>query len=607
MNMMDTALNEVKDSFNPWEKYNPLFVDYLAKIDWATTKSSINFDFNFYIKRDDFETDYFRNTLYNYEHPIHKIEILKANVGVGKTTFTKYLDEIESKKYSNCFFIYVDISILSFDNSYDRVLIRLKESIEFQLIERKIFEDKISLSMHFAKFLGFSDISEQAAYDNFKNKSSAKELFKFINDCIKEIKSIIICFDNIDENSRRFIQEFRYEIRKLNSFFKDHCKDISSTILLPLRTYNSQGMKNSFYITNQYEPTLLRPLDFQTVVLNKVNQVKTLVRQSMEKDYTQVVDNSTFHSFNQKEYTISKERMIEFLGFIAKSFLNDSEIVNFLKAITCNNLKFLNANLFNLFHSHSLPISNFFGYYFSSKRNSKLSPVKISDLIRSLMSVHYPYYDVESSLITNIFSINNFSQKAYDFQNIFGCYRVLSVIANNENVTFLQLQKRMSLIKFDEHYLRSVMKKIFKFGLVDTDNGVHFRQIDEAKDAISISSCGKKYLDYLVFNSIYLQFCSEDSPMPKEYIVPLTIKYESSVINSTDYFENRIKSVKKFINYLKICENLELDYYKKSCGVDKYIILRDYTYSKFNDLTISEIISRKLNKIDEKYTPPNNR
>lgn len=611
INYRQRALSQIKDE-NPWDALNPLFNKYISYIEDVCNKSGVRLtNFSYYVTRDGkFEEVYSQKIALTSEKLVHRIETLTGNVGIGKTTFIDYIRKtIIHPKYQDIITFYLDFKTLSESNAEDLIKERFIKTIEFKLI-KLYFGDKKSLQKDYLEYLGYNNLAITEIPKLYKSSIDVYDFFKYIDVKVSKkysLSKIILFTDNIDENNKETIKKFRYLINGLNACFRENFTNISTSIIVPIRDYNKSFFNQDYFKTNLLNSTPLPSVNTSVVIKMKLEEIKDII-ENCSNEYTQYVDFSrNYHFQGGATITITKQSIVSFLQSIIDYVFNPKNIaiINLLKELSCNNLKILSSNILNFLQSKLLPLSELFDYHFNPDKKGVVKfDIDEKFVLRCLMAVRFPYYDIEISHIMNVFNLNN-SHQRLDFSNIMCIPRLLLFLYNHINlpITANDIVRKFELYYYHPSLVKQALKKCFGYGLIESKFGITLSHLENNSDQIIISSAGIRYITDIVAQVSYLQYVCEDTPISPRFIIDIRDKYLFPYSNDTSLKRNRLDSVMYFITFLKKQEDYELDYIKKRSKdlIEDYLLCFSYRVDGIG-IKLSEFIESKIIKEIEKLS-----
>ena len=524
------ALDSIEKGAHPWRfGHNRIFKNYIQITDEVFNKGGTQVDLDYYIPRGMSGTESFEKYVADILCGSRKdisseVQIIKGNVGIGKTTFINYLRKKEiPNSYDDVCSLYFDLTTFHDDTLSElrKLLIKnLEAFITDKVFENNTYEMKREFIKNIKKYpvddpVKIAEIYnyEMREYDDLLQILDRAHL---TNKQFNVIKLIFI-FDNIDENSRksiRIITEFVAELHK--SCLK--LKTISGTLVLCLREYN-----HKYASTIVVDPIIMRAVDCQATMKKKLEELNDKIRESTKEFSDYIFERELV----TKLITVTPENVTQFLDQLIDYIFRPENIglVETFQKLSSNNLKYLSAHLFNFLQSKRLPLS--FMFKFIYEKDTRLLSYDLmtrETLIECLMAIHYHCFDIKTSLILNIFNLNDSYSKS-DYQNTLIMPRILLLVYNDKMMTMHEVMIELSPFGYDNSEVILAFQKLFEKGIFESDFGIILSQIDKENDKLRLSLTGKFYIEYLMTSLTYLQYVSEDTPLDPKYIIPIAKKY----------------------------------------------------------------------------------
>ena len=367
-----------------------------------------------------------------------------------------------------------------------------------------------------------------------------------------EVCHLLIAIDNIDENpgyaisiGKRFVVDLERCLETYNN--------LRSCILITLREYNI----NRFSDTQRHAPNNLPIISESEVIKAHLELLRNEIEKAAAKKYEQEVPYESkrgdYVSRYGINYVLSKKRICDFLKELSEYLLSEKEpqMLNFIRNISAGNLKFLVGNMYNFFHSVNLPLTPLFYRKFMAKDSIEARKMKaivpLDLLYECLMTIHYPFYDVKSSFIINVFNACD-SKKTNDYENTLVIPRILSYITNMDGVTYKGLKEKFNSCGYSRRCLKAGIDKCLFYGLVETSEGNETEHLKQDTRIVA-STAAAIYMNELIYNPSYLQYACEDTPMPEILCVPVEEKYNMGEFRGAK--ENRMSSVRKMLLFIE--------------------------------------------------------
>ena len=497
-----------------------------------------------------------------------KVHLLIGKVGSGKTSFVNYLCEKMIYDELSCpMAIGIDCLGLPRSESAAKAELedRFKEYFELYLIDgpRQIFSDKVALYKEMLRQSGKRNPTDDDAISKSEHHLDTSSLLHFLLS-LDSIHDLLIVLDNIDENhhdavlaGKTFAINICNYIWRYISFYKRRGIQKRACVLIPVREYTAD-----YFMTHRPPKTVLDPLPIREYFVNRLYLMKACIEEKVEEieilpPPTKYWRHSKFYMGSRPTYIISKERAIEFISRLTEKIHGEGqELVGLIENLAAGNLRMAAECLYYLFHSCKLPIIKLFEKLFSEsvdKRNEDVDEyIYYSQGVELLMAIHYPFYDVDDSPIINVFNAG-YSNATNAFHNSLAIPRLLLYLNNIGGEKKIDLFKFFRKFAYPKSAVLLGLKKCMKKGLLDTASGIDIGHLSD-NTSIRLSEAGKEYVRRIIFEPSYLQYACEDTPMPVEYQINISKKYEGNNAK-----ENRMESVQKFISFIRQEENLEAE------------------------------------------------
>jgi hypothetical protein len=596
------TLDEVDRNLGNWVMYNPLFKSAIPQFDDSFDRGVlINLDY--YVERKTLTGDSFERTLLNnlfsaHRNPTGKVYNLIGAVGSGKTSLCKYIAErLIPKEQHNTLVIYLDIW-----PSEDPNLIQHPEL-------DKIFSEACNKSLKTSKkvanlkefyesvlgYLGFLDLEPDKLMIMGDNLDTRKILEFLLNE--PQHAKILIIIDNIDETSRDTVMTCRkFAIDLAKHVRQSRKKHIS--ILIPMREYTAARFFDQEHFAHLDMPKLEEALVMKSKLLQASKSIKNNFQEyTQEIGYTKIYYPKKF--IQQRRITITKDKAIGFLEQLSDILLSKDEktFYTLIKELADGNFKIVVGNMYNFIHSCKLPLTKLFEKNFIPKEYQTAKDyadfVSINLGLECLMNIHYPFYDVNNSHVINLFNVNN-ERSPNDYKNTLCIPRLLLYLNNNGPKRKKSLYQRFEEFGYREYYLKRALDKCFTYGLTKSDHGRRTRDLVN-DSVIRASNVATLYINSLIFETTYLQYVCEDTPMDRRFVVPIQKKYQPA--GEDENRANRIRSVNLFLDFLKSEENHERLYIQNEINYDWNDFLFEFSYRQdFSGRDLSDYISVQWKK-----------
>ncbi len=334
----------------------------------------------------------------------------------------------------------------------------------------------------------------------------------------------------------------------------------------PFDAYES----NVYHITApKYSEVLLKRIDFTLEHLNNLEGKSSSVTRKGFK------------------IEISNQSVIEFLSGLKDSLFSEtnSELIDFLSFTTYPNIR-EGLRVFKQFLiSGHTDVGSYIMrevYKQSDRKNKQIIP--IHEFIKSLGLQNKLYYNSEFSIINNIFippkDSNDHFINYFVLKRFFDTYETKG-IANK----YLSLNDLISFFKdlgYRTNFIFDSVEKLIEIELLESEDFLSDIELNILDDNINlcISSKGFYYFKELIKRFHYIDLVLQDTPIfSKEYFEAIKSDFPMSDNNGFRNLNNRVESVKRFIEYLTEQENKQsiaiikslgkpLDYLKDNLNID---------------------------------------
>lgn len=548
-----------------WLVYNPLFFKYIPEFDESFNRG-VHLNLDYYVPRNSLDLSYEMGLCEYLFSPDKKsntkVYNLKGNVGSGKTTLCKYIVE-RILPENESLGIYLDVwpsEEISDNSILKKVFI---SEVYNALIRNKIVENYKEFCEGVLKVMGWSNLSPKDILE-CSTSFEPEYVLQYLS-LLPSIKNILIIIDNIDESSVNMIENcnvFSLELARI-------CRSLEKnfSILVPAREYTI----TRYFFQDHFAKKSLKNIDEINIIVKKLEQASLSIKESV-REYSQKVEYSPVkgpYNYPNIRIIIKKESAIDFLKEMSKVILSKDENTFYylVKAISNKNLKIFTGNVYNLIHSCKLPLTKLFNKVFLTNINfaESTDAITFNLAVECLMSIHYPFYDVNSSHIVNIFNLNN-SKAPNDFKNTLTIPRLICFLRNKGTGTtkLSEIYDWFGKYMYTKNLIDDAIEKCFNYGLVISNHGCHSR-ILENNSILSSTSISNFYLDILICNYLYLSFISDDTPMSPNLYSEIHKKYDKDLSKDNHKFTATVsKSAKNFIQFLEHEEALEREFLEKN-------------------------------------------
>jgi hypothetical protein len=515
-------------------------------------------------KKDDgttFEDEMSENLFSSEGNPTGKIYVLKGPVGSGKTWCTNYICErILPFKLKNSICINVDTwKIFNKGESEFNTLERVFRDAAERAIVSSLFKKKMQYYSAIMNYIGGPskskiELMQMAPF------LQPKDIIEFLLS-LQKVSHLLIVIDNIDENSAQAIETGSRFAWELATFFRKIKVKKPRTILMPVRDYTA----NYFSDQNKFAFVNLPRLDEIILINKKLGQTRRLI----SKEAKGIIHEVPWFGYKEKGkmyvpqsriYKISKEYTYALLQYFTKYIFSrhEPQLVSMLRDLSAENVRVMVRNVYNIFHSTKLPLFPLFDRAFSPEvallKEHEPALFELNIAIECLMAIHYPFYDVDTSAIMNLFRALP-SGTPMDYKNTLIISRILCFLSNVGKTTYGKLVRDFNKAGYELDYVKAGLGKCLHHGIIRSGHGRTVEDFDPQNTEIEPLPAVKYYLEKLIFEPSYLQYVCEDTWMPKKLCVPISQKY-NTLISYGDR-KKRMEGVRKLIQFVKEQEQRE--------------------------------------------------
>jgi hypothetical protein len=544
-----------------------------------------------------------------------RVYMLCGNVGRGKSIFSRHLvQEYVPKRYPKVIAVYADAYDMvqgKDDTDYDKpkqhkTFAEFRESLRNAVVaaaiksHKIIFRNECELFKMLLQSKGY-DMDSSAQVLAFRKEITLEEVLDFLSE-IEGVDRVMIVIDNLDECSKEILELTRSLVRSLAVRGSDLPRAEKVAVLLPLREYSIETI-NRFDGTKRYATDNLPEPDYVKVFSRKIEILKQLIAQDAGT-YKGQVSSAAYsrtakeHALQQITYSVDSTNITFFLNELTKYLLktnNERDFAPFLKSICAGNCKYLVAGLYNFLHSCKLPLTPLFTQAFLpdfAYREAK-QVVPLGTAVECLMAIHYPFYDVNASSICNVFNVADL-RAPNCYENTLVIVRLLARLQNaGQPLTYEKMRQDFKTLGYHQRAVDAAFQKVSKFGLIASSEG--FRMEDwNAKTQLNHTTATETYLKVLISEPSYLQYVSEDVPMPADFIVSIDDKYGNDLIGGGSR-KHRINSINFLIDFIESEEKLEREAILKRKRFNEDSFLEKYGIeSDGKHLWVAEYLRNKV-------------
>lgn len=549
-------LSEIECMLDKWKLYNPIFSTHMAAFDKAFDRGSPLHP-DEYVGRED-ETFTCEQRLLDllfskHMNPTGKVYVLHGPVGCGKTSLVRFLCEKHiPKKRPSTLGIY--LNAYPFPEGANQVTPlferRLLAAIESACSRPPL--NCVDQADYFKKVLTFLGFKWKSDLELRQMGASLRleEVIRFLLAC-SDLKSVMFVIDNIDEHTPDFLEELSRFALQIGGYCMEQSK-VDWCVLITSREYNV----NNFFDQERFAHKELAPMDESRIVKSKIRALRQCVRSGV------VINPAyTLHGAKPSEPKIIQSQKVrldadylaQLIDRACEHLLSDREpdFLQLQRRLAAGNLRVLVGNVYNFFHSvklNKVPLLELAWTPDTAIGKENVRGLIPEDkAIECLCAIHYPFFDVTASHITNIFNAFN-SNAPNDYHNTLTIPRILLFLTKARMMNYVQLLHRLITFGYEKEYIEPAVDKCFHYGLITCTNGSSRRHLN-CNSNIKITSAGEYYVQVAMLQVAYLQYACEDCWLDQKCIVPITEKY--TVGKTHGRLERRMDSAIKLVEFIK--------------------------------------------------------
>ncbi len=616
------ALNMV-DNLTKWSVFNPIHELNTIQIEQAFSTGE-GIPKEFYVKHkhtgeifENFEdklcNDFFPQNLGNRENRIY---LVRGNLGVGKTSLIRYighdrLPELYSSVFYldiNCYDSYPANSTFEDFEKIFRILFKFKMTDT----EKPYFQTDGKLAQAIFKFRGIHGESNRTAVKELDSYGMDVLIRFLVEGC--SFDKILFSVDNMDDCSEE-VRKLAFSFARKISNCVRNCHPAKSqnvSIVVPLRRYTNVSTD-----TEAYARVDIPQLQTSDIMFAKIGHARQLIDQNYQKIIEapvrsieirprDIVNKKGEITTRWEQHVSEKWLQISSVSSMFQKLMGKSTIakkhgmLDFIHSMSGGNLKLVTKNTYNFFHSCKLNLTEMATYIYTPEDDLSFREIEASlesasfgePIIYDLtMGIHYPFYDVDASYIPNVFDVGGSDAINY-FCNTLGLIRLLCYLQNNQPVSRQSLVRAMNSIGYPTPNVILSLSKALDYCLVNTEFGTKTIHLNDLT-SLELSTAGKFILRSSICNHRYLGYVCEDTPMEREYIVPIEDKYSLGE-SGGDRVQFHL-AVRKFFSFIKKEESNELDFIAREKGLDRGAFLRNFSIVELGrPITITEYIRKRI-------------
>lgn len=506
-------------------------------------------------------------------------------VGQGKTTYLKYLINIEWEKAEyeelkkNVYFIYLAYTK---DNASCTYIVKDFHVEVTKIIMRITKEHNIDLK----NYNVLSDIFEAEKF-HYENSCSNHNVETFLQHIYGDLgkegfnrrlcswllqkKNIKICciVDNIDQHLM-----FRKQSHDVFIEFMQQIHAFSLQLIIPLRYANKGFQELSFFNSYYSIPINLSLPDFGKVIRKRIFYIKQYFDEKLDKP---------IWKYEENKHLTTKE-LFDFYFYIADLIIENNNVKRVIYQLSNNLTREYIKIMLNMFSSRALYFNPFNGIKINYQEIDKRSSRIYRYFIYALMLRENKIHDENDD---NVPIVNLFDNLSCNNWNSFIRYHILVFLENFDKIPINDFIERFKQLyeKIDERAIISVLKTFASKDCIAVESKDKIEEnyvadIIESKNCyIRISLRGRLHLE-LIKNIEYYEVLSYS-----KYIKETGMSFMSR--------ELRAKELNKYLEGLKSEEeHLKVIYHDESQYKDKLIWTNDIypdINKSFNEVFINNI------------------
>ena len=379
----------------------------------------------------------------------------------------------------------------------------------------------------------------------------------FQTDSKDNLESILFVIDNIDEHTREFLEELSRFALQVAGYCMEQSK-VDWCVVITSREYNV----NNYFDQERYAHRELLPMYESRIVKAKLCALRQYVRPGVviNPAYTLPGGKPSDPSIIQSQKVrLDAAYLAQLIDTVCEHLLSDKEpdFLQLQRRLAAGNIRILVGNVYNFFHSVKLdkiPLLELaWAPETAIEKKTARGLIPEDRAIECLCAIHYPFFDVRASHITNIFNARN-SNAPNDYQNTLSIPRILLFLAKARRMNYDQLCHRLTGFGYAKDYIEPAVNKCFHYGLITCTNGSSTRHLNHHSD-LKITSAGEFYVQIAMLQVAYLQYACEDCWMEDQFVIPITEKY--TIGETHGRVENRMNGAVKLVEFIKREERRE--------------------------------------------------
>jgi len=197
-------------------------------------------------------------------------------------------------------------------------------------------------------------------------------------------------------------------------------------------------------------------------------------------------------------------------------------------------------------------------------------PIRFWDFIECFMAIHSLCYDIESSLMFNLFYHEWQYPEGYNYKNTLIFIRILQLLPLNITISKNYIIEQLTKIGYERDAILNALNILFDRALIESIDGAKIQDVNE----LFISAKGIIYIKKLLSEYSYLVFVCDNVPMPKNYKFDIVEKFgKEDLPLERGNLRLKDESILRFIDFIESEEKTE----NRKCPIDYKSVLERIT------------------------------
>lgn len=444
--------------------------------------------------------------------------VLLGGIGAGKSTFLNRFFKLLLKDRENLLWFYIDFRQSSVDANTieDFILSKIKDKWKNEYL--KIF-------IGILNDYGFT-------VDENDKKKYFVSLFNLLH---KLGFSISLVIDNVDQHDTNFQEKIFIEA--------NHLKETLKTLTIIALRESTFMISSSMGVFDAYTfPKFhIASPNFLTVIIKRIEFTLKKLEQK---------DPGFFPDLNASD----RDNIVKYFKILVASLSRSNQqstmIVNFIDSISVGNMRDALEMYSNFIISGNTNIDEIFTKY----EQSKSYQIAYHQFIKAIILGEHKFYSQDNSKIMNVFDFD-YSLGDSHFTQL----RILKYLEDNLNkstrigrgyVLINKLVQEADNVSINKSIIIDSLLRLARFNLIEFDNQSKDRVT--TAEYVKITYSGKYYLNFLIYEFVYLDSVFIDTPLSDQKLV----QDLKRLVNEVD-LGTRLKRTRMFVDYLVEAEETE--------------------------------------------------